>query len=193
METAPTIIAMSGSLREGSFNRKLLRIAVEMAESAGAEVTTVDLREYPLPIYDADFQAAHGFPEAVKKLKAMFARADGFLFACPEYNSSVTAVWKNTIDWISRRDPPEPAFVALAGKVAGLMSAAPGKLGGIRGLFHVRDILTETKTIVLPQQVAVPEAAKAFTDDGLALLDDARSSALKAMIERLVTVCRQLT
>jgi chromate reductase, NAD(P)H dehydrogenase (quinone) len=166
MSSSPRILAFAGSLRKDSFNKKLVQIAAQGARAAGAEVTYLDLRDYPLPVFDQDLEAAQGIPEAGKKLKEMMVAHDGFLLSCPEYNSSITAVLKNTIDWASRPQPGETPLVAFGGKVATLMSASPGALGGLRCLVTVRSILSNIGVIVLPVQVAVAKAHEALAPDG---------------------------
>ena len=100
----PKIVAFSGSLRAGSFNKKLVALAAEAARAAGAEVTVVDLRDLALPLFDEDLEAASGLPDGAKKFKALLRASDGFLIASPEYNSSVTGALKNAIDWASRAE-----------------------------------------------------------------------------------------
>ena len=146
----PRILAFAGSLRRESFNKKLVPIAAKGARDAGAEVTLIDLADFPLPLFDQDLEARQGMPENGKKLKQLFIDHDGLLIASPEYNSSITAVLKNTIDWVSRPAPDEPSLVAFRSKVATLMSASPGALGGLRRLVHVRSILGNIGVIVLP-------------------------------------------
>jgi NAD(P)H-dependent FMN reductase len=162
----PRILTFAGSLRRESFNKKLVPIAARGAREAGAEVTQIDLRDFLLPLFDQDLEAEHGMPENGKKLKQLFIDHDGLLLACPEYNSSVTAVLKNAIDWVSRPAPGESSLVAFRGKVATLMSASPGALGGLRGLVHVRSILSNIGVIVLPDQIGVAKASEAFNADG---------------------------
>jgi NAD(P)H-dependent FMN reductase len=164
--TVPRILAFAGSLRKDSYNKKLIRIAVAGAKSAGAEVTLIDLKDYPLPIYDGDLEAATGLPDYAVKLKKLFLEHDGLLLSCPEYNSSITAVLKNTIDWVSRPSPGEANLACYTGKAATLMSASPGALGGLRGLVHVRAILGNINVIVLPDQLAISKAHEAFNADG---------------------------
>src|SRR5438132_865891 len=166
MPDQPTILAFAGSLRKDSFNKKLVHIAASGARQAGATVTVVDLRDFPMPVFDQDLEAAQGQPETAKRLKNMMVAHDGFLISAPEYNSSITAVLKNTIDWVSRPVPNEPPLVAYRGKVATLMSASPGALGGLRGLVTVRSILSSIGVIVLPDQIALPKANDAFNADG---------------------------
>jgi NAD(P)H-dependent FMN reductase len=166
MSAVPRILAFAGSLRRDSYNKKLVPIAAAGARAAGAEVTEFDLRDYPLPIFDEDLERSAGQPDNARKLKQMFVEHQGFLIAAPEYNSSITAVLKNTIDWVSRPMPGEPPLVGFMGKTAALMSASPGGLGGLRGLVHVRSILSNIGVLVLPDQVAVVKAFEAFADDG---------------------------
>lgn len=160
------ILAFSGSTRRESFNRQLLAIAVTAAREAGAEVTQIDLGDFPLPIYDQDLEQESGPPENALKLKALFLQHQGLLLACPEYNSSVTPLWKNAIDWVSRPDKTHPALAAYNGKTAVIMSASPGALGGLRGLVHVRSILANIGVLVLPEQIALGSASSAFDDAG---------------------------
>src|ERR1035437_1107676 len=131
---AVKILAFAGSLRMGSFNKKLVKIAAEGARKAGAEVTLIDLKDFPLPIFDEDLERSAGLPADGRKLKDLFLAHDALLISAPEYNSSISAVLKNTIDWVSRPVPGEAPLGCFDGKVAGLMSASPGALGGLRGL-----------------------------------------------------------
>lgn len=161
------ILAFAGSTRTQSINKKLIKIAAEGARKAGAEVTIIDLRDFPMPLYDGDLEAEKGLPENALKLKKIFNEHKGLLLSCPEYNSSITGVLKNTIDWISRSAPGQKKDLEeFDGKVVGLLSASPGALGGLRGLVHVRVILGNIGCLVLPGQMALPKAADAFNPDG---------------------------
>ncbi len=125
-----------------------------------------------MPLYDGDLEAAGGLPDNAKKLKQLMIAHHGFLISAAEYNSSITAVLKNAIDWASRPEgDSEPPLVCYRGKAAALMSASPGALGGMRGLVHVRSILGSIGTHVIPDQVCVPKAYEAF--DGQGALKDA--------------------
>jgi len=166
MSAAPRILALAGSTRRESYNKRLVRIAARGAEAAGAEVTLIDLRDLPLPLFDEDLEREQGTPEAASRLKQLMIGHDGFLISSPEYNSSVTAVLKNAIDWASRPAPDEPPLVAFRGKAVTMFSASPGALGGLRGLVHLRSILGNIGCIVLPDQIAVARAFEAFQDDG---------------------------
>lgn len=162
----PKILAFAGSARRDSFNKKLVRIAARGAEEAGAEVTLLDLADFPLPLYDGDLEAEQGIPENAKALKELFLAHQGLLLSCPEYNSSITPLLKNTIDWVSRPFEGEQPLAAYKNKICALMSASPGGLGGLRGLVHMRAILQNIGVIVLPKQMAISQANNAFADDG---------------------------
>ncbi len=166
MTTTPKILAFSGSLRKGSFNQQLVKIAAGGAEAAGAEVTVVNLRELPLPVYDADLEEAEGLPENARTLKALMKAHSGFLIASPENNSSLSAALKNAIDWASRREGDETPLVCFKDKTAVVMAASPGALGGLRGLNHLRSILTSIGVLVLPDQKAIPKAHEALAGNG---------------------------
>ena len=167
MEEPLRVLAFAGSTRRASFNRALVRIAAAGAREAGAAVTEIDLRDYRLPVFDHDDESEQGKPEPARTLKRQLMDHDAWLVAAPEYNSSITGVLKNSIDWASRPDPGDSGpLVAFRGKLVVLMSASPGVLGGLRGLVHVRAILGNLGCVVLPDQVAVPKAKEAFDADG---------------------------
>jgi NAD(P)H-dependent FMN reductase len=191
MTDAPRILAFAGSLRADSFNKKLVKIAANGARSAGAEVTYIDLRDYPIPVFDQDLEAKEGLHPNARKLKDAFLAHQGLLIACPEYNSSITAALKNAIDWVSRPAPGETPLQCFDGKVCGLMSASPGALGGLRGLVHVRSILGNIKVLVIPDQVAVPKAGDAFAADG-SLKDAAMQKGVEQIGRRVAEVVRKL-
>lgn len=162
----PKLIAFSGSIRKDSFNKKLVPHLAEGARSKGVEVTILDLKDYPLPLYDGDLEAEQGLPENAMKLKELFKSHQGFLVACPEYNSSITPLLKNTLDWISRPVPSEKSLEAFQGKFAGLASASPGALGGLRGLVVVRSMLGNVGVHVIPHQMAISKAHESFDSAG---------------------------
>lgn len=187
----PRILAFAGSVRKESYNARLLQVAAAGARAAGADVTVLDLKNYPLPLMDEDLEREHGTPDNAKKLKQLFLDHDGLLIACPEYNSSIAPLLKNTIDWVSRPADGEPRLAAYQGKVAGLMSASPGALGGMRGLVHVRSILSSIGVIVLPDQSTVPSAHSAFNDDGT-LVDDKLQSRVHGLAQSVVQTVSKL-
>ena len=190
--STPQILAFAGALRTQSWNKKLIRVAVRAAEEAGAQVTLVDLRDFAMPLYDGDLEAQEGLPAKARELKALMVASQGFLLSCPEYNSSIPAVLKNTIDWISRPQPNEPRAVAYTGKVAALLAASPGNLGGVRGLLTVRQVLTTLGVLVLPTQFALAHAAAAFHEDGT-LKEEGHRAAVATVTGELIRVVRLLS
>ena len=187
MATGARILAFAGSTRGASFNKRLLGYAVAQAREVGAEVTHVDLRDFPMPLYDGDLEAREGIPEHVKALKRLMIDHPGLLLACPEYNSSITGVLKNAIDWASRPEPGEADLIAFRGKIAGLLAASTGALGGLRGLVHVRAILGNIGVLVIPEQVAVPKAHEALETDG-APKEERLRQGVHRVVERLAKV-----
>lgn len=182
----PSILVFGGSLRAGSFNQKLATIAADAARAAGAEVTLISLRDYRMPLFDEDLESELGMPEAAQKLKALFAEHDGLIIASPEYNSTITAVLKNSIDWVSRATTPdEPPLSVLRGKSAAILSASPGGYGGSRSLAQLRPFLVNIGIFVMPDQVSVAKAHEAF-DAQDRLIDSELNEAVKSLAASLV-------
>ena len=191
MGSPPRILAFAGSLRKDSYNKKLVAVAAAGARNAGAEVSLIDLADYPLPVFDQDLEAAQGLPESAVELKAEMKNHDGFLIGCPEYNSSITSALKNVIDWASRPLPDEESLACFKGKVVVLMSASPGAIGGMRGLVHVRAILSNIHVLVLPDQKSIPNASKAFNGDG-SLADPKQQEAVMNLGAKLAQTVAKL-
>ena len=187
----PKILAFAGSLRRASYNKMLVSVAAQGAREAGAEVTLIDLAEFPMPIYDGDIESASGIPDSALKLKKLMKGHQGFLISAPEYNSSISAALKNVIDWTSRPMEGESNLECYAGKVIGLMAVSPGALGGLRGLFHVRDIFLNINSIVLPNQYALSGANDAFDDQG-SLKDAGTRTKVHSIAARVVDTVRKL-
>jgi chromate reductase len=188
---AQKILAFAGSLRSGSFNRKLVRIAAEGARAAGAEVTEIDLREIPMPLYDGDIEREQGLPPNAKLFKQLLIEHKGILISSPEYNTAMTAVLKNAIDWASRAEPGEPPLVAFKGKVGGLMSASPGNYGGVRSLAMLRAILSHLGVVVVPANLSIARANEAFDADGN-LQDERQRETIRSIGAEVVTFVRKL-
>jgi NAD(P)H-dependent FMN reductase len=170
------ILAFPGSARTESYNQKLVKIAAQGSEQAGAEVKAVNLANYPMPLFNQDLEAEQGMPKSARDFKELLISHDGFLIASPEYNSAFTPLLKNAIDWASRREGDETPLLAYRNKVAVIMAASPGALGGLRGLVMLRMLLSNLGMIVLPGQLALAAADKAFGEDGR-LIDTAKQSA----------------
>ena len=181
------VLALAGSLRKGSYNKKLVRVAARFAREAGAEVTELDLAEHPLPIFDEDLETRDGVHPTAMKLKKLFREHDAFLISSPEYNSSLSAALKNLIDWLSRPVEGEPPLACFKGKTAALFAASPGALGGLRGLVHLRAILGNIGVLLLADQLAVGKANEAFAPDG-SLANPKQAAMAKAIVEELVRV-----
>lgn len=166
------ILAFSGSSRKGSFNTRLVKIAASGAQEAGASVTTIDLSDYPMPLFNQDLEKEQGMPESARRFKNLLIEHDAFIIASPEYNSAFSPLLKNIIDWASRSESDdEPPLLAYRGKMAVIMASSPGALGGLRGLVFLRMLLTNIWITVLPDQQTIPFAFKAFDDKG-SLIDD---------------------
>jgi chromate reductase, NAD(P)H dehydrogenase (quinone) len=164
----PVIVSIVGSNRQGSLNRAALSLAAAGASGSGAHVKAIDLGDYPMPLYDADWHAANGVPDSVRQLREVLRSAAGLLVASPEYNSSITPLLKNTIDWLSQSVVDGVGAgggrMPFEGKVVGLLGASAGGFGTIRALPHVSAILSNLGAIVLPV-MAVPHADKLFNAD----------------------------
>jgi len=185
------VLAFAGSLRSGSFNKKLVQAAAQIARKAGAEVTVVDLRDFNMSLYDGDDEADSGIPEGALRFKQVISSHDALLISAPEYNSSISGVLKNAIDWASRKGPGEAPLQSLSGKVAGLLSASPGGLGGVRGLVTVRSILSNLNLLVIPEQFALVRSHEAFDESGN-LKDPKQMAAVEKVVNRLVEVTTKL-
>jgi len=183
---APRILAFSGSARRESLNKKFLAVAVAAAREAGGEVTLIDLNDYALPLYHGDLEDAQGLPENAKKLTALIAQHDALLIASPEYNSMITPLLKNTIDWCTRaEDDPFPD------KVAAVISASPGPYGGVRSLKLAQQLLLHLGCHVVPGQCALLHADQAFDATG-ALTDARAAKSVRALVALLVATATRL-
>ena len=187
---SPKILVFAGSLRSDSFNHKLAVAASKGAQAVGASVTVIRLSDYPMPLYDQEIEDESGLPENCLKLKDMFKAHHGMIIGCPEYNSSITGVLKNTVDWISRPRDGEQPLECFDRKVIGLVAASPGGLGGIRGLPIERQLFGHIKAIVLPDQFSLAKAHEAFDDDGR-LKDDTQRGMAEAVGKAVSEVAGQ--
>jgi NAD(P)H-dependent FMN reductase len=192
MSDQPRIVAFAASLRAGSFNRNFIEAGARAVGDAGGAVTLLDLREYPLPLYDGDHEKWDGLPDNALRLKKLFSQHDGFMVSCPEYNGSITPLFKNTIDWASRPLEGKPGLGWARGKPVALMAASNGALGGLRGLLHARWVLQNIGMMVLPGQRALGRAASAFNADGT-LVDAKERDALASLASTLVDISGKLS
>jgi NAD(P)H-dependent FMN reductase len=147
MDPSNQLLVFAGSTRAGSWNRKLARVAADLARVAGAGVTHIELADFELPLYNADLEA-RGTPEAAIRLKELFHAHPGWIICSPEYNGSYTGLLKNTIDWVSSPVKGHPEWSSgtrpFEGKVVGLLSASPGALGGLTGRLSAIRLLPDS-------------------------------------------------
>ena len=181
-----SILAFSGSSRRESLNKKFLTVAVQEVKNAGGDVTLVELSDYELPLYNGDLEDAAGMPANARKLVDLVKGHAGLLIASPEYNSSITALLKNTIDWCSRADDdPFP------GKVVAVISASPGAYGGNRSLKTTQQILLHLGCHIVPAMASLPQAHKAFGPDGR-LTDPRALKGVQELAQALVDLTRKI-
>ncbi len=162
----PRILLLSGSTRRQSFNTRLAKCMSTAVEKAGGTATLISLADYPMSLYNGDDEAEHGLPDAARQLRALFKSHHGVFFASPEENASISALLKNTIDWVSRTDNEEAGKIPFVGKVAAIGGATTGESGTRLGLLHLRTVLSGLGMLVVPAMVMIPFAANAFDDNG---------------------------
>ncbi|MEW4467549.1 NAD(P)H-dependent oxidoreductase [Parasphingorhabdus sp. JC815] len=186
------IAVITGSIREGSYNQMLAKLAIAQLEAHGAEVTEIDLATFDLPLYSAAIEA-NDFPQDALRLKQLLTEQDGLLVVSPEYNGSIPPLLKNAIDWASRPTGDEGlvALTAYRGKAAAIMSASLSPFGGLRGLMHLREILTTIQMVVIPDQVVIPAAHAAYDSDGQ-LKEELPATLISIATARLIKVAAAL-
>lgn len=163
--TKPKILVLAGSLRRGSYNRALAHAATAALEEAGGDVTHIDLRDYPLALYDADLEADEGLPDSARQLHRIFSGHQGVFLASPEYNANVTPLMLNMLAWVSRVTDDGGMQAAFGEPVFALGSASPGGFGGYRGLVALRQVLElQLGARILPAMIAVATAHEAFDE-----------------------------
>jgi chromate reductase len=177
----PKVLTFAGSTRQDSFNKKLAIEAAEIANSMGAQATFVDLKDLNIPFFDEDLETTEGMPDGVKKLHQLMIDSDKIIIASPNYNGSFTAVLKNALDWVSR-DATRSAF---KGKKFLLVATSPGKKGGINGLRHLRDVITNIGGEVIQEEYAVPNANISFNPQGQIQIPELKNE-LRSKIQTLL-------
>lgn len=173
---AEHIVAFAGSLRRGSYNRALVRAAVELAP-AGMTIEPIEIGG--LPFYDADVESQVD-PPAVAAFKAALLRADGLLIATPEHNSGIPGVLTNAIEWGSRLPGRSP----LVGKPVAVMGASPSQVGTARAQLHLRQLLAHTRARVLPPPELLVASAHQRFDAELRLVDETTRRVLGDLLKR---------
>jgi chromate reductase, NAD(P)H dehydrogenase (quinone) len=193
MSTPIPLLVFAGSTRAKSFNRQLAATAAQVAQADGAVVTLLNLADFDVPLYNGDLEA-QGTPRDVVRLKEIFYAHPAWLIAAPEYNGSMTALLKNTLDWVSSPIKGDPNWglgnKPFVGKVVGLLSASPGALGGLRGLSHLAPVLMNLQCWVSPRQFALYKAHEAFDRNGQ-LAQDSQRKVLRGVVEHVLWAARR--
>jgi len=154
-------LVFSASLRAGSLNTQLARLAATTIEANGGDVDLASMSDFDAPSYNADVQRDHGFPEGAETLHARLEACDAFVVSSPEYNASMPGALKNVIDWVSRYHP-QP-FNERHGL---LLSASPSMVGGNRGLWALRVPFEHLGARLYPDMFSLAQAHRAFTGEG---------------------------
>jgi len=179
------ILVFAGSSRKESVNKRLAAAAAELARASGAEVTLLDLADYPAPVYDGDIEENEGLPATMKEFKAQCASHDAFIIVSPEYNGCVPPLLVNVLSWASRPEGDEASCAAFKGKRVAIAAASPGGLGGVRVIPRLRDFLAELSFEVVSGFATLPGAYKAFDDRG-GLVNETSSKVLGDLVDRLL-------
>lgn len=189
--THPKILCLSGSTRGGSFNTRLAALAKKKLALANVHVTQISLADYALPLFDPDGEAVSGPPKNAQALYDLFTSHHGIFIACPEYNASMTPLFKNTLDWMSRvKRADDPIYHAFRNRVFALGSASPGGFGGYRGLLAARHVIEiGLGGHVLAEQVSIPRSSETFTGSG-DISDEMVANALETVLRRLVEMAQ---
>ncbi|GAB4398934.1 MAG: NADPH-dependent FMN reductase [Rhodoferax sp.] len=193
MTKPPAILVFAGSTRLASYNRRLAKVAAQVAQELGCSATLLELADFEIPLYNADLEA-RGTPPDVIRLKEQLDAHPGWIICSPEYNGSYPSLLKNTLDWASSpikghslwADPSKP----FAGKVVGLMSASPGALGGLRALSHLAPLLLNLHCWVSPYQFALAQAAQAWDDS--AMLQESALAHVRAVVSSVAWAAQRL-
>lgn len=191
MAITPKILAFAGSLRKASYNKRVAQIVAAGAGQAGAEVTYIELNDYPMPIYNADEQESNGFPETALGFQRLLSQHDGLIISSPEYNGSLPGGLKNAIDWASRASDEFRMGEVFTGKLAAITTASPGAFGGLRCLGHLRSVLSILQVHVLPMEIAVGGAHKLFAGDSEEMQDEKMRELLTGLGRSLADMLRK--
>ena len=180
----PKIALVSGSLRSGSLNTKLIGTALKAMQGLGAETNLVNLADYDLPVYHQDMEAESGLPEQAVALKQVLGASDAWIVASPEYNGFPSPLLVNAYTWCSRGDADQ-MYATFHGKMALVMGASPGAMGGLRAVNPHRTLLQNLGVHVLSNTVAIGGAFKAFDETTGDLVNAKQQSILQAAVEAL--------
>lgn len=179
------VLAFAGSTREGSYNKQLVAEAANIARGLGATVTLIDLKDFSMPIYDADLEKKDGMPNYAKRFRRLMIESNAIIIATPEYNGSIPSLLKNALDWASRTEDGQGSREAFKGKKFAIMSASPGGGGGVRALIHLRSIIDAIGGDVVSKQLAVSSVQDAFNEKGNLVKTETKNE-LKEEIQQLL-------
>ena len=192
MNQKPRILVFAGSAREASLNKKLARAAARVIDESGGEATFIDLRDFPMPIYEGDLEEREGMPAEARRLRELFVSHPAFLIVSPENNGTIPSLLKNAIDWLSRDVDGRSGLEPYRGKVVALMAASPGAFGGVVCLSHLRNSLAKLLAHVIPEQFPLPKADQPFAEDG-SLTQAWQQKSVKTVVMSLLETTRRLT
>ncbi len=191
--TDPGILIFSGSIRKESTNTRLAEALAAALPEYGGAPNLISLRDYAMPIYDGDLETESGAPDAARKLARLMSDHDGIIIVSPEYNAGPTPLLKNTLDWVSRVRPADGEILSpFKGPVFALAGTSPGAFGSLRAMTVTRSMLENGfGTLIVPEQLAVPQSGQAFGEDGNLIAERPRLM-LKNMLTSLVHKARVL-
>ena len=185
-----SILIFAGSARQGAFSKQLAAAATTLVADDGCKPTLIDLADFDVPLYNADIETATGIPQPVIDFRRLVASHDGMIIATPEYNGFVTPLLLNMLCWASRPSPSDDFGTVFQGRPAALVASSPGRLGGVRVIPRLRDMIAELGMVPVPGFVTVPTAALAFTEQGR-LVDRKTEDDLISLIRRLLTASQR--
>ena len=185
-----SILIFAGSARQDAYSKQLAAAATTLVAGDGGKPTLIDLADFAIPLYDADIEMASGIPQPVIDFRRLVASHDGMMIATPEYNGFITPLLLNILCWASRPSPSDDFGAVFQGRPVALMASSPGRLGGVRVIPRLRDVIAELGMVAVPGFVTVPAAASAFTEQGR-LVDRQTEDELVSLVRRLMTVCRR--
>jgi chromate reductase, NAD(P)H dehydrogenase (quinone) len=189
------LLVFAGSARAQSLNRRLARVAANMARATGAEVTHIELADFDIPLYNADLES-RGTPADVIRLKELMDAHPAWVICSPEYNGSYTGLLKNTLDWASSPVKGHAVWSngdkPFAGKVVGLLSASGGAMGGLRSLGMLQPMLMNLQCWVNPVQYALGRANEAFDGEG-ELHSPAQYNGVCAVVDKTLWAATKLS
>lgn len=180
------VLALCGSLRKDSFNKKLLLYTCDILKTLSCDVTFLDLKPLALPIYDGDLEVASGIPEGGQRLISEIKSSTALLISSPEYNGSFSGALKNAIDWATRAEKNP-----FSEKIIMLIGTSPGHFGATKSLLHLRAVLSHIGATVIPAQATIPYATKSLDSSGVPT-DPAHQNQIKSACQQLVKFATRL-